>query len=98
MARFTVRGVVTGFGPNQRNIRVENADELRRFWADERIVTRLDWAGDDPPLVTIGAKEFVSRCQPGDRVDYTIETWDRRDGRRIRGVSLTMIEPAPSSV
>lgn len=82
------------FGPNQRNIRVENVDELRRFWAEERIVTRLDWAGGGPPLVTVSARELVSRCQPGDWVDYTIETWDRKDGRRIRGISLTVTDPA----
>ena len=93
MTQFVVRGEVVPFGSGQHNIRVQNAKELREFWTRERIDTLLDWAGE-PPLVTISAQSFVSRCQPGDEVEYVIEAFDRADGRRIRGVDLRIVRPA----
>lgn len=94
MAQFIVHGKVTSFGPKQRNVRAENEEDIRAFWAAENIDTRLDWAGVGPLLVSMSAQNLVSQCKPGDLVDYTIETWNRSDGKRIRGVAVQVIEPS----
>lgn len=93
MARFVVRGEVIPFIRNQRNIRVQNLNALREFWNVEGIDTDMDWNPNEV-LVTLSSREFVDRCSEGDIVDYTIETWDRANGRRIRGVDLRVITPA----
>jgi hypothetical protein len=93
MASFTVRGEVLPFGPNQRNIRVHNVEEMRRFWQAERIDTKLDWEQSEI-LSTISEQEMVRASEIGAIVDYTIEPWDRADGRRVRGVSLRVVTPA----
>jgi len=93
MARFTVRGEIIPFIGNQKNIRVHNVHEMRQFWDTEGIDTDMDWNRSEV-LVTVSVQEFVNRCSEGDIVDYTIETWDRADGRRIRGVDLQVVTPA----
>ena len=91
MSQLVVRGRVTTNGPNQLNVRVQNKEETRRFWEVERIDTHLDWAGVVSPLVSMGKQNLINQCKPGDLIDYTIETWDRADGRRIRGVAVRII-------
>jgi len=91
MPQFTVRGEVVQMGDNQYNVRVQNAPELDQFWRENDIDTRLDWAGDSPPLVTVSRADLVALCRPGDTVDYNFETWDRADGRRIRGLALSVV-------
>lgn len=93
MACFTVRGEVIPFIGSQRNIRAQNVEDLRAWWNAEQIDTDLDWERSEV-LVTVSVQEFVSRCDVGDTVDYTIEPWDRADGRRIRGVALEVVVPA----
>jgi hypothetical protein len=93
MARFTVCGEVTSFTGNQKNIRVRNVGEMRRFWESEGIHTDMDWNPREV-LVTLSNQDFVNRCSDGDAVEYTIETWDRADGRRIRGVDLRIVAPS----
>jgi hypothetical protein len=66
MAQFTVHGKVEQFGPDQRNIRVHNWEELKWFWTTQDIDTRLDWADKGPFLVTVSAKKFVEQCRLGD--------------------------------
>jgi hypothetical protein len=92
MPSFTIRGEVIPFIDRQRNIRVHNVAALRQFWADEDIDTDMDWDRREV-LITLSKEEFVDGCDIGDTVDYTIESWDRADGRRIRGVALQVIAP-----
>jgi len=93
MAKFTVRGEIIPFSATQRNIRVQNVEDLRRFWQEERIETDLDWARPEV-LVTLGTQKWVNSCAIGEIVDYTIEPWDRADGRRIRGVAFEVVTAA----
>jgi len=81
-------------GEKQRNVAVANIRELREFWTAENIVTQLDWAGTSPPLVTVGTRALVNRCEPGDEVEYVIETCDRTSGRGIRGLDLRVVRRA----
>ena len=91
--RFTIRGEVIPFVERQRNIRVENADELRRWWEEHHIDTKLSWQRPDI-LIILSAARFVHACRIGDIVDYTIEYRDQANGRRIFGVALAVVTPA----
>jgi hypothetical protein len=91
MRHFTFRGILQGFGRNQRNVRVTNTAEARQFWTDNNIDTRLDWAGN-PPLATVSRRDLINRARIGDMVEYVIEYVDRRNGRRgVRGIDLRTV-------
>jgi hypothetical protein len=84
---------VQAFIGRQRNIRVQNVAESRRWWDEQGIETILDWSRPDV-LITLSADEFVRAYEIGDVVDYTVAWRDQTNGRRIRAVEITVVAPA----
>jgi hypothetical protein len=86
------------------NVLVRDMDELTKFWRDNQIDTLLDWAGMDPPKVTVGRQELIARCVAageGAEVEYDMETDDRRPTAKhpngfhgVKGIDLRVIMPA----
>ena len=94
--RFTARGPIERFGKGQWNVLVLNADEIRAFWAEQKIDTRLDWSGEGTPRATVSRKELVARCDAageGAKVEYVLEVQDRASGGGVRGVDLRVVDP-----
>lgn len=81
-AKITVTGEVIPAIGKDLGLRVEQAEEMRQFWADQGIGTKLDWFDNGPPVVSIGRKQDISRCKPGDRATITLVVEDRKDGKR----------------
>lgn len=94
MPRFTVHGEVIRTVGKDLGIRVKNADELREFWQEHRIDTRLDWFGEGPPIASIGRKGDIERCKPGDRASLTFVVEERANGKR--GIKTVGFEVHPS--
>ena len=68
---------------------MDNGGELEKIFKIEKIDTKLGYA-EGKPLICVRGK-LANHCKPGDRVCHTIETYDRRDGKRIRGVDLEVL-------
>src|SRR3954447_21893152 len=81
-ARFTAHGEVIKTVGNDLGIRVRNEAEMREFWRVNQIDTRLDWFGPGAPVVSIGRKQDISRCRPGDEAGITFVAEDRAGGKR----------------
>ena len=87
MSQFKAVGKVPFFSGNEFYLRVNNGKELESFYRTERIDTKLSYAEGKPVIGVRG--ELTSFCKPGDRVELTIETQDRKNGfRGIKGISL----------
>ena len=96
MPQFTVYGEVIRAIGQDLGVRVENADEVRDFWQSNRIDTKLDWFDGGSPVVSIGRREDIEVCQPGDRVSLTFVTEDRANGKRgIRTVDFEVLSSTP---
>lgn len=94
-ANLTVRGVVVQAIGKDLGLRVENDDEARSFWRDQRIDTKLDWAGDGPPVFSIGRKQDIECCRLGDEAVMTVEVQERSGGKRgIRTVDFRVVNRA----
>ena len=101
--RLTVVGPIEKYSEaqNQWNVLVRNVDDLRDFWRDYRIDTKMGWAGMAPPKSTISRKELVAQCAgagDGALVAYTMELDIRPDAskpegqfRGVKGVRVTVI-------
>jgi hypothetical protein len=86
--QFTVRGEVISTIASDLGIRVENESELREFWRVQRVDTDLDWYGKGPPVVSLGRREDIAKCKPGDYVRLTFVVAERANGKRgIRTVN-----------
>ena len=82
--RITIRGTLERFGRTQWNVLIRNVEEVVRFWQQNHIGTKLDWAGMDPPKATVGRKELLAVCDAageGAEVEYDLEVQDRANGR-----------------
>jgi len=89
MKQFTVRGIVPPFKRNEFWLRVDNGAELEEFFKVEKIDTKLTYA-EGKPLICVREK-FASCCKPGNHIRHTIEVYDRKDGRRIRGIGIKVL-------
>lgn len=69
--KLTETGQVILTNGKDLGLRVEEIEEIRQFWTDQQIVTKLDWFGEGPPLISIGRKQDIARCRPGDRANLT---------------------------
>ena len=87
MPRFTVCGIVPEFSGGEFSLPASNWRELLAFWKRARIATRLESSRGKPSVKVRGA--LAARCVPGTSVAYEIETQERADGRRIRGVGVS---------
>jgi hypothetical protein len=70
-------------------LRVDNGRKLGTFFNVEKIDTKLGYA-ERRPLICVRGR-LTRLCKPGDRVYHPIETYDRKDGKRIRGVDLEIL-------
>jgi hypothetical protein len=92
--RITVRGTQERFGSGQWNVLIENVEEVVRFWEENKIKTRIDWAGMAPPKATVGRRQLLAICDAageGAVVEYDLEVQDRANGRGTRGIGLRVI-------
>lgn len=99
MPSFTARGALERFGKDQWNVLVRNVEEMRQFWSQHRIDTKIEWAGTSPPKATVSRRELVARCEAageGAEVEYDMEVQDRANGRGVTGVDLRMVAPTPA--
>jgi hypothetical protein len=91
-AQFTVHGEVIKTVGKDLGIRVENENELRRFWKDHQIDTQLDWFDRGAPVCSIGRQKDITRCKPGDRASLTFVVQERQDGKRgIRAIAFDVV-------
>jgi hypothetical protein len=81
-ATFTIHGPVIQTKGNDLGIRVRNEAELRAFWRDNQIDTKLDWFGPGAPVISIGRKADIQSCRIGDEARLTFVVEDRADGKR----------------
>jgi hypothetical protein len=87
--KLTVTGQVILTIGKDLGLRVEEIEEIRQFWTDQQIGTKLDWFGEGPPVISIGRKQDIARCRPGGRVRLTFVVEDRKDGKRgIRTIAF----------
>ena len=90
--RITVTGEIIPAIGRDLGLRVDQAEEMRQFWEAQKIGTKLDWFDSGAPVVTIGRKQDISRCKPGDRATITLIVEDRKDGNRgTRTVSFDIL-------
>jgi superfamily I DNA/RNA helicase len=90
--RFTVVGTVPEFGGLEFSLPVDNGDELLAWWRAQGITTIIaPFAGK--PSIKI-RDPFSAKCYPGQKIRHTIEVYERKDGRGIRGLR---VEPAQQS-
>jgi hypothetical protein len=82
MPQMTVHGEVIRTRGNDLGVRVENEQEIRQFWLDHHVDNKLDWLGPGPPVVSIGRREDIAACKPGDYASLTFVTEDRSNGKR----------------
>lgn len=68
----------------------ENEDEFREWLEASRVDTLVTSARGRLAVKVRGA--FAAACRPGSRVRYTVEAYERRDGRRIRGLKVDPLE------
>lgn len=99
--RITVIGPIERLGPSQWNVLVRNVQEMRDFWQEHRIDTKIDWAGMAPPKSTVSRSELVEVCNragEGTVVEYEMELDVRSNGfRGVRGYDLRVVGP-PAAV
>jgi antitoxin component of MazEF toxin-antitoxin module len=94
-AKLTVTGEVIRAIGKDLGLRVDEADVMRQFWADHKIGTKLDWFDAGAPVISIGRKQDISRCKPGDRATITLVVEDRKEGKRgTRTVSFDILPTA----
>ena len=74
--------MVVGTIGKDLGIRIRNEDEVREFWRVNRMDTMLDWAGKGPPVFSIGRKDDIESCKPGDEASMTLEVQVRVGGKR----------------
>jgi len=87
--KLTVTGEVIPTIGKDLGIRVEDIEEIREFWTDQQIGTKLDWFGEGAPVVSIGRKQDIAKCRPGDRASLTFVVEERKDGKRgIRTIAF----------
>ncbi len=89
MSQFKAIGKVPPFCNDEFYLRVTNGAELEKFFRAEKIDTKLGYA-EGKPLICV-KKKLACQCKPGDRVCLTIEAYDRKDGRRIRGINIDVL-------
>lgn len=89
MSQLSVIGIVPPFYRNEFWLRVDNGAELEEFFKVEKIDTKLGYA-EGKPLICVRGK-LASCCKPGNRVRHIIETYDRKDGKRIRGIDIEVL-------
>jgi hypothetical protein len=95
---FTVHGELIRTVGSDLGLRVENEHELREFWRDHHIDTKLDWFGSGPPVISIGRKSDIEGCKPGDRASLTFIVERRAEGKRgIRTVAFKVHSGAQAS-
>lgn len=86
---LTVTGEVIATIGRDPGLRVDQITEIHQLWAEQQIATKLDWFGKGPPVVSIGRKQDIARCRPGDRASLTFTVEERRDGKRgIRTIAF----------
>jgi hypothetical protein len=91
--KLTVNGEVILTIGKDLGLRVEEIEEIRQFWTDQQIGTKLDWFGEEPPVISIGRKQDIARCRPGDRASLTFVVQDRKDGKR--GIKTVAFDVQP---
>jgi hypothetical protein len=84
--QFTVTGTVPGFQGPEFLMAADNGDELTAWITAHGIDTHFTKIGGRPAVKIRG--RLAAQCRPGLRIRHTIEVYDRRDGRRVRGVSV----------
>ena len=89
MIQFKVLGIVPPFNRNEFWLPVDNGDELEEFFRVEKRDTRLKYAYGKPLICVRG--ELAKLCKPGAHVRHTIEAYDRKDGKRIRGIEIKVL-------
>jgi hypothetical protein len=91
MGEFKVIGTVPPFVRNEFYLRVDNGNELEKFFRDEKIDTKLGYAEGKPVIGVRG--ELTTYCKPGDHVHHTIETQDKKNGfRGIKSISIKVLK------
>lgn len=91
MPNITVTGEVIHTIGQDLGVRVDNADELRAFWATNEIDTELNWFDSGAPVASIGRQQDIAVCAPGDSVSMTLETVDRENGRGTRTIGFRVL-------
>ena len=93
MNQFKVEGRVPKLKPDFKEFRLkaDNGLELEEFFKNEKIDTKLDYSDGKPVIVVRGKLALL--CSEDDHVCLTIETYNRIDGKRIRGVDIKVFYP-----
>src|SRR5688500_5628165 len=86
MDTLTIIGTVPEFHGSEFIMPADNGDEFYDWLRSNRIDTIVDKV-DGKPAVKIRGR-FAAQCRPGRKIRYTVERFDRSDGRRIRGVKV----------
>lgn len=91
MSQFKVFGIVPKLKPYHKefSLKADNGSELKTFFKSENIVTKLSSSNGKPVIKVRG--ELSLQCREGNTVCLTIETYPRKDGRRIRGVDIKIL-------
>ena len=91
MSQIKVRGIIPKLKAdyNEFRLKVDNGPELEEFFKRERVNTKLDYS-DGKPFIKVRGR-LALLCHEGDRVCLTIETYERIDGNRIRGVDIQVL-------
>jgi hypothetical protein len=77
-------GTVPDFNGPEFLLPADNGDDLRTWIQTNGIETSFTTVNGHPAGKIRG--KLAAKCHPGLRIRHTIAIYDRRDGRRIRGV------------
>ena len=87
MKQIEIRGFVPGnFKDKEFSMRVEDATEIENFYIEEKIDTKLRYAGGYPIISVRG--ELASKCNPNDRILLSLESYFRAGKKCIRSTGI----------
>ena len=89
MNTFIVVGTVPDLHGSESLLPADNGEELRTWIQTNGIETSFTTVNGAPAVKIRG--KLAAQCHPGLRIRHTIAIYDRRDGRRIRGVAVDSI-------
>lgn len=96
MAEFIAIGEVVANKAGDLGVRIENEEERKAFWREQKVDIGLGWFDPKISAIAIGRPQDVASCKVGDRVSITVKVVDRSDGKRgIRTVGFQVLESKP---